>query len=375
MKKVGIITMHRIQNYGSALQAYALQTVICRLGYECRIIDYVFPNAYHLAGTRRKLTVGRIYRALVSRILMKIFYRSKEQTALFSDFRKDKFMVTDTYNTRDDLFGKPPVFDLYVTGSDQVWNPKHMKGDSAFFCDFIRNGAKRIAYAASISSNYLSGQEELSYGSLLGKYSAIGVRENDSVEYIGKLAKMQACCVCDPTLLLNKQDYLELAECSRMKIKQPFILVYTLGYNFNPHPMIDGVIDAVRKKYNCPVVYLRCNNLEGLGKGRGSYRVSAAGPNEFVWLFANARCVVTSSFHGSIFSLLFEKQFVSVSSSADNRIPSLLQYLQLGDRLETSEKRAEFEREIDYNEVNPLMEKMKVASLEFLKKSIEDNIL
>lgn len=299
MKKIGIITMHRIRNYGSALQAYALQSVIEKMGYECFLIDYMFPNAYHKDKVKKKWSMLKVYKGMLYRLKMAFFYKNKEQNKFFHDFQKSLFHLTQPYFSHQDLFDNPPSFDLYITGSDQVWNSKHMKGDSAFFCDFIKNGANRISYAASFSSKHLEKQYEKSYAGYLKKYAAIGVREENSVRIVNEIAQKQAVCVCDPTLLLKREDYSKLAEYSKINLEGPYILVYILGYNFNPHPMVDVLVENEIKKQGLQVVYLLCNNVEGLGKN--AMKISSAGPCEFLWLFEHASFVITSSFHGTVF--------------------------------------------------------------------------
>lgn len=374
MKNVGIITMHKIINYGSALQAYALQTYIERLGYKCTLIDYAYPNEFHLNGNNRKLSCKKIFMGLRYRLLMSLFYHKREQVKKFEKFWKDNFHLTKPFLCRRDLFGAPPSFDLYVTGSDQVWNPRHMKGDSSFFCDFIKNGANRIAYAASISSKQLHGQYLDLYESFFNKYSAIGVREKSAVGLVSSLSGQKTVWVCDPTMLLRVEDYSLMASSSVIREQEPYLLIYILGYNFNPHPMVDIVVEKIANRFGLKKIYLQCNNVEGLGK-KSCKMISAAGPNEFLYLFKNASFVITSSFHGTVYSLLFEKQFISLSSMDDDRIPSLLEFMRLEDRLVVNKSDiVDFEK-IDFTKVRPLVEAFRNSSEKFLKESITKYIL
>lgn len=373
MKKIGIITMHRIRNYGSVLQAYALQRVIEKLGYDCFLIDYVFPNAFHNVKYGGKWTLSKIYRAVLNRVGMKLFYQNNKQNIRFRDFQTTRFHLTKLYANHTDLYENPPEFDLYVTGSDQVWNPKHMKGDSSFFCDFIKNGANRISYASSFSSKHLDEQYKNLYASFLNKYSAIGVREKSSIKIVREIAQKDAVWVCDPTLLLKREDYVKLATLSQIKLVQPYILVYVLGYNFNPHPMVDILVENEAKLRKLQIVYLQCNNLEGvLKKGM---MVSSAGPYEFLWLFEHASFVITSSFHGTIFSLLFEKQFFSVSSKEDDRIASLLDKVHLSDRLVSNVSEISDKKDINYAVVSKNVDHFRSQSFDFLKESIDNALM
>lgn len=374
--KIGILTMHKIYNYGSSLQAYALQKSIIGMGYECNIIDYKYPNSYH-STKKRKLTLKKILKGITFRIKMNLLYKRKEQKKLFHHFWEEYYHLTKTYNSRTEIFENPPEFDLYVTGSDQVWNPRHMKGDSVFFCDFIKNGKHRISYAASFSSANLDVAYREMYTNFLSKYFAIGVREESGVNIVKQLIGADAKCVCDPTLLLTAADYIPLANHSSIHIERPYILAYILSYNYNPYPLIQQVINKVSKETKMSVVYLLCNNLDGF-KGGDSLTISAAGPNEFIYLFKNASYVITSSFHGTAFSLIFEKDFYAITSgsASDDRIVSLLNKVKLKSRsFEMKSELREFDLEkIDYSKITPELNKYRDGSLQYLKQVICNSV-
>ena len=152
-KKVGVITMHKVLNSGSALQAWALYVKIEALGYDCRIIDYQYPNSYH--SLRKNLVKNSIcekIKLLYSCLKYFLLYRSKKQKERFKSFWKENWKETRYYSTREMIMNDPPMFDVYVTGSDQVWNPKYTQGDSIFMCGFIKD-KKKISYASSFAQN------------------------------------------------------------------------------------------------------------------------------------------------------------------------------------------------------------------------------
>lgn len=372
-KKVGIITMHKVINYGSALQAYALQQKIENLGYESFLIDYVYPNEYHQTKRVTKLSISRVLKGICGRLLFFLFYKKKRQLQLFYQFWKEHFRLTETYRNKTEIFDNPPDFDIYVTGSDQVWNPIHMKGDPTFFCDFIKNGNKRISYAASFSSENIDENYETKYKELLNKYTSISVRENKGIDVVKNLTSKKAVCVCDPTLLLTKNEYGELSIHSSITINGPYILAYILNYNFNPYPTIQEVIDKISNETKLPVIYLLCNTLNAVPK-TNSRIISAAGPNEFLWLFQHASYIVTSSFHGVAFSLVFEKTFYAVTENThkDSRIKSLLEETGTVDRLVyTGSNMSTIKmNELDYDCIRPKIENYRFKSIEFLKESL-----
>lgn len=372
-KSVGIITMHKVLNYGSALQAYALQRKIGDLGCDCFLIDYIYPNEYHQTMSVTKSSFIKELKGICRRILFFLFYKKKQQKLLFSKFWKEYFQMTEVYRTNKDIFDNPPDFDIYVTGSDQVWNPIHMKGDPTFFCDFIKNGNKRISYAASFSAGNLDEKYAMKYKELLNKYTSISVRENNGVDIVRELTSKESVCVCDPTMLLTKNEYKELSIHSSITIEGPYILAYILNYNFNPYPTIQKVIDEIKRKTKLPVVYLLCNTLNAVYRPNTKI-ISAAGPNEFLWLFQHASYVVTSSFHGVAFSLIFEKQFYAVTGNAnhDNRIRSLLEETGAEERLiYTGSNISKMKiNELDYSLIRSKIENYRLYSVEYLKKSL-----
>ena len=372
-KKVGIITMHKVVNYGSALQAYALQRKIDDLGFESFLIDYTYPNEYLLSERTIKLSIRKIIKVICVRLFFFLFYKKKKQLQLFNQFWKNNFQLTEIYRNKKEIFDNPPDFDVYVTGSDQVWNPVHMKGDPTFFCDFVKNGNKRISYAASFSSGDIDINYKLAYREYLNKYAFISVRENKGVDVVNNLIRKDAICVCDPTLLLTKDEYSHLSNQSTLNIDKPYILAYILNYNFNPYPTIQEVIDKIKRKTKLPVVYLLCNTLNATFKPNSKI-ISAAGPNEFLWLFQHASYIVTSSFHGVAFSLIFEKQFYAVTenTSKDGRIRSLLEETGTGTRmiLTGDDVDSLSVDELDYSLVRDKLENYRNKSIEFLQKSL-----
>lgn len=378
-KKVLIITMHRIINYGSALQAWALQESIKKMGFDAQLIDYRYPNDYYFNHCKcerfsfitflKKITLKRV----LSVLKYKILYQSKKQRKLFYQFWLDNFSLTKEYISPDDLKNNPPIADVYITGSDQVWNPNTMYGDPAFFLDFGSSLIPRISYAASFGTNVIPDEYEDEYIEYINKYKSLSIRENTGVEIVKKLTGRDSTLVCDPTLLLTKEDYGILASSSTIKIDKPYLLAYILDYAYNPRPAIDHIIKQVSKKLGLHVVYLLCGNVNGYKPG--STTVSAVGPNEFTRLFQDASFVVTSSFHGTVFSLINEKPFYAITSAekVDSRISSLLQEVGLIDRgipaNQLLDKRS-LVLNIDYALVRSEVLKIRKNSMDYLKHSL-----
>ena len=369
-KRIGIITMHRVFNAGSALQAYALYYTVRQLGYDCEIIDYQYPNYFH---REAKKTSVPLWKRLWERAKYFILYRSRIQHARFKRFQTTEWKSSPYYETRESVFENAPKYDLCITGSDQVWNPRCMKGDTVFFCAFSPD-TPHIAYASSFAQGDIPQELQSLYAQNLRTYKAIGVRESSGAEIICKLTGRQARVVCDPTLLLTAADYRPFIKQAFTYTRKRYLLAYILDYAFNPYPTIQQLIKHISKEEQLEVVYLMANTVNNYKIG---HSITSAGPNEFLKLFSEATYVVTSSFHGVAFSLLFEKDFYAVtpnSEQEDGRIHTLLKTIGAESRAvkQGSDVAKITSQSIDYAAIRPQLEKLRKDSLDFLQTAIQE---
>lgn len=372
---IGIITMHRVQNYGSALQAYALVAYLQKLGHHVETIDYVFPNSYHLKKAIPSLK-GRIklwIRETLRSLLVEPFLQRNHKFIVFR--RAHLSLSKKEYKSKEYLKACPPYFDLYITGSDQVWNESKIFNDDSFFCDFALKDKKIISFGASITTNKLTDTYAERLKKQLAKYSAIGVREKSSLPLIQKLGlsqNIQVLNTCDPTLLLESTDYDNLASESKVKIDYDYILVHQLEYNFSAEPAISEVINSAKKHYGCGIIMID-HMFKKLADG--DHKVCNLGPNEFIWLFKHAKAIVTSSFHGTMFSVIYRKPFVSIAppkGHLDSRITDTLVGMGLTDHLvyNNGEKIS-----INWNaNYTDIQEKQITAYIEKSKEFLKENI-
>ena len=370
-KKIGIITMHRVINAGSALQTYALYSAVCKLGYKCEIVDYQYPNDFHIAESQTKSAVP-FFTKLWLRLKYFILYRSRTQRLRFKQFQAQAWESSDYYPNRESLINNPPKYDLCITGSDQVWNPRCMKGDSMFFCGFAPN-TPRIAYASSFTQGEIPPPLQSHYTHHLSNYQAVGVRERSGVKLFEKLTGKQTEVVCDPTILLTASDYEPFIKKAHKYTNRRYLLAYILDYAFNPYPTIQQLIDRISKEQGLEVIYLMANSINNYKLGNS---ITSAGPNEFLKLFSEASYIVTSSFHGVAFSLLFEKDFYTVvpnEESEDGRIQSLLQAVGAQNRaIKRGEDLSMFKSEkVDYSAIRPEIDSYRARSYNFLRTAIE----
>ena len=315
--------MHKVVNFGSALQACALLKKVRDLGYEAELIDYKYPNAIHKVGQNKyKEAFKHIVHFLFSAIAG---FPTIRQVNRYKQFWKENFYLSSRrYKTPKELQVAPPSYDVYMTGSDQVWNANFTKRDSSFLLSFAPMKAKKISFASSFALNEIPLQYEDLFKLYLPDYSYISVREETGVPLANKYSKTEAEWVCDPTLLLSKQEWELIARGGKTYNKSPYILVFILAYSFNPFPEVDYIVNRVQQELGLHVIYLDAGKRDYFKPN--SHVVKDAGPKEFINLFLNAEFVITSSFHGTAFSVNFKKPFISIidKSNPDSRIVSLL---------------------------------------------------
>lgn len=320
--KIGIITMHKVLNYGSALQAYALQQKLLLMGYENELIDYEYPPA-----KERKRTISSIIQSCIIFLRNAIVgFPTERKKKRFEEFYKCHFILSSlSYNAKS-LKNNPPVYDVYLTGSDQVWNPRFGGTDTNFFLGFAPSNKPKLSYASSFATTKIEGEMATLYSKLLSEYDEISVRELTGVDIVKELTNKNATVCCDPTLLLTADEWESLSNQSVFKLKEKFILVYILNYMIgNVSDDVQKQIDYVQQTLGYKVVYLVGRKEDAFRSNSILYKTG--GPAEFVWLFRNAEFVITTSFHGVVFSLIHNKPLFGVVDKLnkdDSRIQSLL---------------------------------------------------
>lgn len=374
MKKVGLITYHHYYNYGTVLQAYALQKAIELAGnYSSEIIDYRASEEKKL--TKLQLLGIRIKRIAVYLKEWRRIWRLKryggilkEKNAKFDEFFNNELKVgADVYHRYFDLENNPPLYDVYVTGSDQTWSPK-IGLIPAMFLQFVPKGKKRIAYAPSIGVSKLTREEKTQMDSWIQGYSSVSCREKGGVILLQSFLKDKTVqLVVDPTLLLSSEDWNEIAR--NPHIETPYILCYFIGHR-NYYREYARHLSIHMKM---PLLFIPVSWVDLI---KDNDFVRDAGPKEFLGLIKNASLVLTDSFHGTIFSINYHKDFYSFlkveggSKAMDNsRITDILTRFNLNDRL-IDEGFSLTYSPIDYTMVSPLIEKERADSWAYLKESL-----
>lgn len=306
-KKVGLITFHNSINYGVFLQAYALQTFIELAGYEAEIIDY---NKF----TENKKKKSIVYRIKHLKESLKIFHmicflhkkRVKEKEGKFRIFAQNNFKLSKLMGTFDDIVKEESEYDKFVCGSDQIWNPEYTQGNPVYFLRFTPR-EKRIAYAPSFGVRQLSKilYEYLNkYKLYLSEFSAISVRESTGQSIIHDFLSISPNVVVDPTLLLSEKCWQE--KCRKVQIKgKKYVLFYVLGDNYLYRKLAKKI--AAQGRYT-----VMCIPTNPLWDRLRCVKRCYAGIDEFLYLIRNAEYIITDSFHGTAFSVIFRKNFSAI---------------------------------------------------------------
>lgn len=328
MKKVGLITIYHVPNYGSVLQAYATQVLLEKLGHECKVINYKYPNEYHYSK-------GRIKASLLSKIVRRLGLKPAHRKAnKLNSFKKKHFNFTKLYSHLNELKQEDwSQFDTFVVGSDQVWKSKYTLGDTAFLLSFTPDNKKRVSIASSFATSSIPDEYREKYKECLSRFNAISVREENGIDIIkNELAlDCKPTVVLDPTLLISKEEWLVTIPRSNFKKTKKYILLYMLTYAFEPRPYIFEILKHLQTQDNYDIIALEGYTPPEKANGIRMINKTDSSINEFIDLFANADVVVTSSFHGTAFAVNFGIPLVSIvpSDNGDDRQSTLLNNLGL----------------------------------------------
>lgn len=369
MKRVGIITIQKCDNFGADLQAYALGAKLRSLGHEAENIDYLFyKHPRHQKGKGEppifKLSCVNRIKEIVAPLVMRLrrLWRggdSSKRRELFREFFEQNVPCGREYRSVKSLYDSPPDYDVYVTGSDQVWNPRMGSNIKPYFLDFVPAGRRCVSYAASVGIPVISPTVYDTYMRLLSKYAAIGVREETAERIIAGMGlSAPVRTVLDPTLLLNAEEWQRVAR--RPQGVEPG--VYVAEYNLTHNQEIHHLAERIAQQLNLHVVDVT----------EGTY-----GPAEFLWLMGHAAAAVCCSFHGTVFSIINRVPFYSVysegSGSNGGRIALFAKSLGLEDRMvRTADlSSVKINLTVDYDAVYRKLDERRKESIAFLLKGIE----
>lgn len=359
--KIALITIHNANNYGAILQTFATYKILSRFG-DVDIIDYENRHiSISLDLIRLKFTIHGILG--MGKDIFRLIPRYKA-IKKFKTFSEKYFKMSKKINKDDIDF---PNYDLYVCGSDQIWNPNCISDnsqiDEIYFLNFAPKDSKKISYASSLGNYRFTIEEQNKVSNLLNDFSFLSVREKDGKEHLESFLNKEIKHVLDPTLLLSKKEWIETFDLKENISDEKYILVYSVPKS----KLIKDAIEYFSKKLNLPVIAVDQNLSMGTKVDK---HIRDAGPIEYLNLFLNASFIITDSFHGTCFSINFQKQFVSIAPGIhSNRIESFLNTINLENRIIRNKDNFENIEEIgnkEYDESLNLLNNFRDNSLSYL---------
>lgn len=357
--KIAIITFHRALNYGAVLQAFALQKKLEDMGHEAVILDH---NNKKIASINAVLRIGDNKNIIhMVKELVNVPFRLIRKRK-FEDFISAKLKI---YPIEDEkkLAEINDTFDMFITGSDQVWNPYLTDYDDAYFLDFVSSSEKKVSYAASIGIKCFSDDDQLRVSEMLQSFVKISVREQSAKDLLQNIVDIPIRVVVDPTLLVERTVYKDWIKSDS---KSKYIFVYSLNSEVN---LMKSVFELAEKE-NLKIFYI-CNELYDMKKhiNRRIHHVLNPSPERFISLLANAEYIATNSFHGTVFSILFHKQFLcetDYGKGKNGRITDLLSACGLSERIIGDYDL--WNKNIDWCEVDRKLKCLQSSSVAYIKE-------
>lgn len=360
--KVGILTFHTATNYGAVLQCYALQTALEKCGYTVEVINYQndFFRRFYSPFYMEKKNLRKFAYMLYA-------YNSKrKRNESFKEFRNQYLHLSQSYTPKD-IENADTNYDAIIVGSDQVWNLDLTKDDQTYLLNFVQK-AKRFSYAASFGKDSLQEALKPVYEKELSQYKYITVRESSGISIVEELCSVNTTLVPDPTLLLSSNEWDKIASLKECP-KEKYICVYKINVS-----QCYEAAQQLSKKTGYPVVVLKPDKTCPSSFSKKEF----ASPEEFVGLIKNAEYVVTDSFHGTAFSIIYKKKFFSFldrrANNKNNRIIDILTRFDLIERI-VDDKTEEISIETinNYEEIEGQMSNERKRAFDYLNKISDFN--
>lgn len=360
MKKIGLITFHDTTNFGSFLQTFGLYKAINDMGYTCKVLDYKC-EAINNTELPLKKPVSFTLRNIVKFILFEPIKR-KKYIAFKNELNK-MMNLSERYDKSSIKFANNE-FDIFISGSDILWDLNLTKGDTSYFLDFVDSDKKKIAFSTSIGDKWDGKNLEIAK-SLINNYDMIALREKESIGWLEQLTTKKVYSVCDPTMLLSKEYWNKYAKSSKMEKNnktKKYILVYFPS---------EKIINEAKE-------FAKSNNLEvwvinyGL-KLKGVKNIRPCFVADFLSLEKNASLILTSSYHGTLFAIYFNVPFYAYlrENSHNVRFNDLAKKLNIEDRIRDNGTSTKINLKMNYNLINEYVDEIRRESLQLLKENLE----
>lgn len=373
--KIGIITFNSAHNYGAVLQAWALQEYLKNEGHQVEVINYRLPatdNLYKIFKPRNPFKHGKLNKAIHALQYIKKMKTEPDRARKYREFER---FINHTLNTTEpitkfgDLNKANFDYDIMIAGSDQIWNGGLTKGvNPAYLLAFGKEDIKRVSYAASIGRDEIPEVEHTLFQRYLRNFDYISVREEKAKEAVAKLTDKPVSVVLDPTLLLDREMYDRLKKDP--KVNQDYIYVHNVHLK-KIDKRLNMMAEEVSKRTGLPIIH----NREDYNFTNELKKFAGGSPEEFIGYIANAKYVIANSFHATVFSIIYHRDFITIPHFQNpERMRHLLDSLGIVSHLiadihELPEDLAELN--IDYDKVEKARLSLREESVKFLKNAME----
>lgn len=388
MKKIGLITIHNCSNYGACYQSYALYKYLQLQGCDIELIDLALPSAKDYKDSRiikSKKSYGPPIIIKIKRFIKRfitgkwaspsIYYEDMRTYEAYQHFYSLIDKRTPHYSGPDELYANPPIYDLYITGSDQVWNPIMGKPLEPYFLTFAPTTAQKISYGASIGINTIPDTYKSKFKDWLSTYTSISVREREAKEELERITQREIIQVMDPTFLLSRDQWLDIA--FPIEVEKPYILMFSLGMNI---AMIE-FSRRMSKESGLPLIIIcESKDKEEIKKLSMMPEVKWVGPQQLINYIAKAEIVFTQSFHGTAMSIILKTNnfftYISPNNNRSSRIRSLMEILNINNHILDGTLNFHYneliKRELNFNDIQKHVNTACNLSKSYLNKYIQN---
>ena len=369
-----MITTALSDNYGAALQTYALSQSIENLGHSSEVYNYNDPKRISASMTFKQKIIHTVWRFFV------VLFTFDAKRNRYKKFRKKYLPLTGKkISSPSELKKNCGDYDVYIAGSDQIWNPGFFIHDTSYFLDFVPANRKKISYSSSFGkADFGKSKYYDRCCKALSEFDSISVREKSGINIVKNMCSKDAEWVLDPTLLLNKEEWKKVTSDKADKGK--YILCYVMPGDKNVTDAIEKLAVILQKKTGYNIIRLGTKEYEVLKYGKNGCDIKA-GPDDFVNYFMNAEYVITNSFHGTAFSINFGKKlFIPINGSLQanealhERIISLLKLVNAENAVVQTDRITDdydfSQNELDYDVIQNKLQQERVSSISYLEKAI-----
>ncbi len=368
MKKVGILTIHNSYNYGAVLQAYATLKTFQNLGAEAELVDY----STNISRESKKFLLFPSNKRRIKHDIRNLCHpkRFLERKHIFEKFFRENMQISHkSYSSKNYESIANENYDYIVTGSDQTFNLNLNKNENwhdreVYFLPFDFEG-KKVSYSASMGekiSTYTDEQKEFMLN-CFRDYDFLSVREEVAADFIENLTESRPKVIYDPTLAVSREEWDKL--CTKPLHNKKYILFYTVL----SEPWVIEYVKNISKATGLEVVAAHPQN--SLEIGCNFSRASNSGPGEFISLIKNAEYVITTSFHGTVFSAIYKKPFYSLILGEGNRIGNLLSKASLEKRIIRKGEEKELDFDVsDFGNIDSFLKEAEETNINFIKSAL-----